>query len=135
VQADGTLLVADQNNNRIRQVTLAGVVTTYAGTGTAGALDGDRLTATLNGPQDVAVDGRGRVYIADTTGKRIRRIVGNTLSTYAGNGIAGYVDAAPLESEFFGLEGIDVTSSGTLWIADGTGGDDVPYNRVRVIGN
>ena len=100
-----------------------------------GAVDGPRLTATLNGPQDVAVDGKGRVYIADTTGHRIRRIVGETLSTYAGNGVAGYVDGAPLESEFFGLEGIDVTASGKLWIADGTGGEDLPYNRVRVIGN
>jgi sugar lactone lactonase YvrE len=135
VQADGSLLVADQNNNRIRRVTLAGEVTTYAGTGTAGAIDGPRLTATLNGPQDVAVDGSGRIYIADTTGHRIRRIVGNNLSTYAGNGVAGYVDADPLESEFFGLEGIDATKSGKLWIADGTGGEDLPYNRVRVIGN
>jgi hypothetical protein len=49
--------------------------------------------------------------------------------------VAGYVDADPLESEFFGLEGIDATKSGKLWIADGTGGEDLPYNRVRVIGN
>jgi len=134
VLADGTILVADQNNNCIRQVTLSGAVTTYVGTGAVGATNGSTAIATFNGPQDVKVDGRGRVFIADTTGKLIRLVANGQVSTVAGNGVAGYRDGALLQSEFFGLEGFFVTSDGIIYAADGNGGDDSqPYDRVRIV--
>jgi len=130
---DGSLLVADQNNNSIRQVTLDGVVTTYAGTGAAGNANGPTATATFNGPEDVAVSG-GNIYVADTFNHTIRRISGGSVSTEAGDGIAGFIDADGTAAEFFGLEGIGLTADGSvLWIADGNGGNGDPYNRVRRI--
>ena len=90
----GDLLVSDQSNNRIRRVTLAGVVTTFAGTGTAGADDGPVATATLNGPQGVVSDPTtGDVYIADTTGHLIRRVTAaGNVETIAGDGTQGYAE-------------------------------------------
>jgi sugar lactone lactonase YvrE len=132
---DGSILLADQNNNRLRRVTLAGVVTTFAGDGTAGSLDGPRLTARFDHPQDVAIDDAGIIYVADTAGKRIRRIsTGGSVTTIAGDGTAGFRDGAGLSAEFFGLEGFDVAPfGGELYVADGTGGEDNPHHRVRLV--
>ncbi|MBL8210055.1 MAG: hypothetical protein JNK87_05055 [Bryobacterales bacterium] len=74
--AAGSLYIADQNNHRIRRVSVDGVITTFAGTGRA-AFDGDRgpaADASLNAPQGVTVDARGNVYIADTVNRRIRKV-------------------------------------------------------------
>lgn len=129
---DGSLLVADQNNNQIRRVTATGDVTTYAGTGVVGADNGTLASATFNGPQDIKRAPDGRIFIADTTGKLIRVVKDGKVTTFAGNGTAGYADGEGSAAEFFGLEGIAVSPDGTwLYVADGTGGEDVPYNRVR----
>lgn len=130
---DGALLVADQNNNSIRKVTLEGVVTTFAGLGPAkaGKVNGNVATATFDLPQDVAVNGR-KVYVADHDNYLIRLIDQNVVSTVAGNGVAGFVDAEGTAASFFGVEGFAITSDGkNLWLADGNNGDGGPYNRVR----
>lgn len=130
---DGALLVADQNNNSIRKVTLNGVVTTFAGLGPtrAGKVDGNIATATFNLPQDIAVNG-SKIYVADHNNYVIRRIENNSVSTVAGNGVAGFVDAEGTAASFFGVEGFAITADGKhLWLADGNNGDGGPYNRVR----
>ncbi|HUS25110.1 MAG TPA: hypothetical protein VM369_09185 [Candidatus Binatia bacterium] len=130
---DGTLLVADQNNNRIRRVTLAGVVTTFAGSGVAGNADGALLSATFRGPQDVEIVG-STVFVAEPSNHVIRRIAGGSVTTFAGNGTAGFVDADGTAAAFFGLEGIATTPFGhLLFVADGNGGSGDPFNRVRFI--
>ncbi|MGH8454221.1 MAG: hypothetical protein ACRES4_02455, partial [Nevskiales bacterium] len=128
-----SLLVADQNNHCLRQVTLpAGVVTTFAGICTTpGSGNGSVATATFNAPQDVAVSGLN-VYVSDHDNFLIRRINGGTVFTQAGNGIQGFADGAGTAASFFGLEGIALDASGTtLWIADGNNGTGDPFNRVR----
>jgi sugar lactone lactonase YvrE len=137
--SDGALLVADQNNNVIRHVTLAGVVTTFAGSmvnapaaATSGNANGAAATASFNAPEALAVDG-DTVYVADQGNHIIRKIAAGVVSTQAGNGTAGFVDAQGLAAEFYGLEGIAAGPDGRLWIADGNVGDPQPYNRVRYI--
>lgn len=132
---DGSLLVADQNNHRIRQVTMAGTVSTFAGSGTAGNANGAANAASFMGPEDVAVSG-ANVYVSDQGNHLIRRINNGTVSTEAGDGTAGFVDDPSDNSkdEFFGLEGIALNADGSqLWIADGNVGDGDPFNRVRRI--
>jgi DNA-binding beta-propeller fold protein YncE len=132
--ADDTLVVADRMNHRIRLVKLDGVVTTYAGQGGMGADDGATGAARFNEPFDVAAaTTSGDVFVADGENHLLRKIAGGMVSTVAGSGQSGFQDSDDrLMAEFFGMEGLDAAPDGkTVWIADGSRGDDVPYHRVR----
>ena len=65
VDAGGAVYVADSDNNVIRKITAAGDVSTLAGSGTAGYVDGTGTAAKFNTPTGVAVDRAGVVYVAD----------------------------------------------------------------------
>ncbi len=89
---DGDLYVADKGNNVIRRVTTAGVVTTYAGSGTAGFADGTAATAQFRQPFGIAVAANGDLLVSDRANSRIRRVlrVGNAaglVETLAGSGV------------------------------------------------
>ncbi|MEO7652671.1 MAG: hypothetical protein ABIZ80_19600, partial [Bryobacteraceae bacterium] len=93
VDAVGNLYISDWGNHRIRRVSLAGTITTLAGTGTAGFSGdgGPASAAALNAPQGLRVDGSGNLYFADTRNNRIRRIsVARTITTVAGTGTQGF---------------------------------------------
>ena len=118
----GNLYVADANNQRIRMVTPGGVVTTIAGTGTAGFF-GDGAPASgcqLNYPSGVAVDKSGNIYIADNANNRIREITGSTINTIVGNGTAGFAGdgAAATLAELNAPSCIAVDKAGNIYIAD-----------------
>ena len=80
--------IADYGNNKIRRVTRAGIITTFAGMGSLGnnGDNGAAASAQLNYPQAVAVDiALGAVYIADTGNGRIRVVASNgIITTFAG---------------------------------------------------
>src|ERR1700757_288061 len=86
--AAGNIYIADYANNRIRIINTAGIINTFAGNGTAG-YSGDGAAATvakLNGPQGVAVDAIGNLYIADQYNNSIRKVnTAGIISTVAGN--------------------------------------------------
>jgi NHL repeat len=134
VVIDDEIYLADRENHRIRQVTLAGVVTTLAGSGTPGSQDGSMAQASFNRPYGVARDSAGNLYVSEVDGYRIRKIdVGSGMvTTVAGTGTPGYLDAEnPMQAQFFGLEGIDIGDDSYLYAADGSRGEDEPYHRVR----
>ena len=117
--AAGNLLVADTGNNAIRKVTMQGVVTTLAGDGTAGFLDGPARQARFNGPIGVAVDKAGNVYVADTYNDRIRRIgVDGNVTTVAGSGAPGALDGLGAAAMFDTPTGIAIDAQGVLYVAD-----------------
>lgn len=74
VHPDGYILVGDGENHRIRKVTLDGVVTTIAGTGTSGSQDGPAASATFNVPFGIAFDAYGNIYVADSNNHKIRKL-------------------------------------------------------------
>ncbi|HET9029039.1 MAG TPA: hypothetical protein VFN49_02595 [Candidatus Aquilonibacter sp.] len=99
--ADRALYVADTGNNSIRKVTLNGDVTTLAGDKAAGFVDADAKAARFNAPTGVACDGKGDVYVADSANNAIRKITADGMvTTIAGNGSVGSVDAAGSEARF-----------------------------------
>jgi DNA-binding beta-propeller fold protein YncE len=129
----GDLVVADYGNHVLRRVTMAGDVSPYAGDGGSGTIDGPRLSARLAGPEALAIDAAGNIFVSDGESHRIRRVdsEGN-VTTLAGDGAAGFRDGPGETSEFYGQEGISVSADGhTLYVADGSTGEDVSYHRIR----
>ncbi|MGI8632665.1 MAG: hypothetical protein ACR2NA_08995, partial [Solirubrobacterales bacterium] len=98
----GNIYIADGGNHKVRKVNTSGVITTYAGTGSAGSSgDGGAATsAQLNVPGGIAVDGANSVFVAEGTGDRIRKIpTSGTISTIAGTGASGFSgDGGPATS-------------------------------------
>ncbi|MDQ3370813.1 MAG: hypothetical protein M3680_35795 [Myxococcota bacterium] len=131
--ADGSLAVSDMDNHRIRNVTLAGVVTDLAGSGAVGALNGPADVATFDAPQALALLPDGTLFVSDIKRRLIRRIAAGQVTTIAGDGTPGWLDAAePRTARFYGIEGMDA-DAGRLVIADGNIGDGMPYHHIRVI--
>jgi sugar lactone lactonase YvrE len=125
IDITGNLYIADTYNNVVRKVAAGtGVITTFAGNGTAGYTgDGGAATsAQLSSPWGLAVDGAGNLYIADTGNNRIRKVAAGTgiISTYAGNGTLTYSgDNGPAISAGISyFEGIALDASGNLYIAE-----------------
>lgn len=101
--ATGNLYIGDYGNNRIRKVDTSGIITTFAGNGTAGYTGdgGPATSAELNGPSWLALDSSGNLLICDTANNVIREITmaSGTITTVAGNGTAGYTgDSGPATS-------------------------------------
>jgi trimeric autotransporter adhesin len=84
------LVISDTGNQRVRVVT-AGNISTFAGGGSGGD-GGPSASATLADPYNVAEDGSGNVYVADSANNRIRKIApgGASITTVAGTGNSGY---------------------------------------------
>lgn len=122
IDAAGNLFVADAKNNKIRKVTPAGVVTTYAGSGTAGSGDSTTATsATFNVPVNLAIDSDGFLYVADTNSKLIRKISpSGKVTTVAGGGIGTDTANAGKDASFVGPTSVVFDKSKTLYVADGS---------------
>ena len=89
----GNLYIADTYNHRVRKVDASGTITTVAGNGVAGFSGdgGSAPSASLNYPQDLAIDSFGTLYIADTGNNRIRKVTAaGVISTFAGTGVASF---------------------------------------------
>ena len=90
VGTSGNLYISEQSGNVVRKVNTSGVISTVAGTGTAGPPDSEQgiaLNQKLNGPQGLAFDSAGGLLIADSNNQRIRRLSPDgTIATVAGSG-------------------------------------------------
>ena len=106
-------------NHRIRKISTAGVVTTLAGSGVSGFMDGTLAMARFNRPAGVAVDASGNVYVADEANHRIRKISPEgVVTTLAGNGTAGFAEGTVLTTQFSSPRNIVVDGLDNLYVAD-----------------
>ena len=132
VDSSGNLYIADAGNHRIRKVT-SGVITTVAGTGTAGfnGDNGPANLAQLNFPDGIAFDSIGNLYVADASNNRIRRIANGIIMTVAGNGTAGFSgDNGPaISAQVSSVADVAIDSSGNIYISD------TANNRIRKVSN
>lgn len=95
------LYVADSNNNEIRRVSLAGNVTTLAGSPESGFVGGRGARARFNHPTGLACDEAGDLYVADSQNNAIRKVTSTGLVwTVAGSGIAGSIDGVGSAARF-----------------------------------
>jgi len=116
---DGNLYVADTGNNRIRKITPDGRVSTVAGDGTAGYVDGAAAQAQFNGPIGLAISPGGDIYVADTYNDVIRMITTEgQVTTVAGGGTPGYADGEQKVALFDTPSGIVVVEDSGLIVAD-----------------
>jgi DNA-binding beta-propeller fold protein YncE len=121
VDASGNLYVADANNDTIRKVTSAGVVSTFAGTaGVPGSANGTGSGAFFNLPQGVAIDSTGNIYVADYKNSTIRKVTSAAVvTTIAGTaGVAGAADGAAAVTTLNSPLGVAVDGSGNVYVAD-----------------
>ena len=133
VDPSGNLFIADYNNNRIRKVDTNGIITTVAGTGTAGYSGdgGQAIAAQLSHPMGVAFDSSSNMYIVDEYNHLIRKVsTSGIITTVAGNvNAAGFSgDGGPAAgAKLYYPTGIAVDSTGNLYITDSGN------NRIRKV--
>jgi sugar lactone lactonase YvrE len=120
-----TVYIGDYSNQRIRAIA-AGTVTTVAGSGLQGLVDGPAASAKFSFPVGVAVDSSGTVFVADSANDVIRSIAAGTVSTFAGSGTKGFLDDSAAAAQFNFPHGLAVEGNG-VYVAD-------TYNhRIRLI--
>lgn len=113
------LYVADSGNHVIRKIVLGtGVVSTVAGNGTLGYLDANGISAQLNSPQGITMDG-ANLYVTDANNQRIRKVALATgdVTTISGSGTQGSVDGTAASAQFDIPLGI-VTDGVNLYIVE-----------------
>lgn len=115
----GYLYVTDSKNHRIRKISLNGVVTTWAGNGTATFADGLSTNASFNNPTAICSDKNGNLIVADSWNNRIRKISPNALvTTIAGNGNFNFADGSNLTSSFRQPMGVAVDNDLNIYVSD-----------------
>jgi sugar lactone lactonase YvrE len=113
------VFVGDYGNHLIRKIAPSGIVTNFAGSGTAGFSNGVGTGAAFFSPQGVAVDSSGNVNVADTLNNCIRKITSSGIvTTFAGSRIIGSTNGVGADAEFYYPQGVAFDSSGDLYVGD-----------------
>lgn len=119
MDAAGNIYATDQFNFRIRKISPSGVVTTLAGSGVNGYVDGTGTMAQFGDLEGLAIDALGNLYVSDYTSAVIRKITpAGVVSTYAGTGERGLMDGPVTTAKFGGLSCLVMDKTGNLFVAD-----------------
>lgn len=132
IDASGNIYIADYGNSRVRKVSPAGVITTVAGNGAPGfSGDGGPATsARLGGPDGLAIDSAGNLFISEYLNNRVRKVTADgTISTIAGSDLCcDFGDGGPAIGAIVSMpHGIALDSAGNLYITEW------PDSRIRKV--
>ncbi|WP_183561108.1 NHL repeat-containing protein [Mucilaginibacter sp. SP1R1] len=96
-----------------------GYTTTFAGSGGYGYADGKSDKATFNNPNGLAIDSKGNLYVTDQANNMIRKVsLNGTVTTLAGNPVAGHSDGKGTAASFDNPFGIAIDASDNIFVAD-----------------
>jgi sugar lactone lactonase YvrE len=119
IDQQGNIYVADGGNHAIRKITPSGYVTTIAGNGTSGFADGPGAEARFNGPNGIAADGDGNLYITEYYNHSVRKLSKDGIvTTLAGNGEPGGVDGSGTNAQFYSPNNIAVDKAGNVYVTE-----------------
>ena len=125
VAPDGNGYVTDQN--AIRRITPAGVVTTFAGSGTSGSVDGTGTAARFYIPKGITSDAAGNLYVGDWNYKLRKITPAGVVTSIAGAGTNSFADGVGTSAKFGSLNALAATPDGTKIYAS-----DSSNNRIRL---
>jgi sugar lactone lactonase YvrE len=117
----GNIYVGDTENSTIRKIAPDGKVSTLAGlAGSFGTNDAFGAAARFYGPQGVAANSAGQLYVADSASSTIRKITsGGSVSTFAGvAGVSNSFDGTGSNAQFYHPEGVATDPGGNVYVAD-----------------
>lgn len=124
--AAGNLYTLDIHDYRIRKINSNTLVSVVAGSGVRGFANGRSDTARFGECSGITTDALGNIFVSDLDALRIRKISADgVVTTLAGDGRRGFVDANGEAAEFFLPTGIVLDKQGNLLVAD--------WNRIRKI--
>ena len=115
---EGSLLVTEWDGHRIRKIAADGTVSTFAGSGIAGGLDGATSSAQFSQPNGILVASDGTIYVSEAAGCRVRAIKNGTVSTLAGNGSIGFADGKGTDARFNTPGFMTFDAYGSIVLAD-----------------
>src|SRR5580698_3665255 len=130
VDSAGNLYLVEDYTDQIRKISPTGIITTVAGSGTAGYMDGPALSAEFDTPYGIAIDADGNLYVADTVNGVVRKVsLAGVVSTFAGTPVFGFSgDGGPALAATFRIpEGVSVGGDGNLYI------EDIGNFRIRAV--
>ncbi len=128
IGGNGNLYIADIFNNKIRMINASGDVTTFAGSGAMGNVNGTGTAAVFYSPNSISVDVDGNFYITEYDNHQVRKISSTGVVTnYAGSGLAGVTNGIGTAATFFTPTGIAVDANRNVYVAD------YGNNRIRKI--
>jgi serine/threonine-protein kinase len=117
LDGSGNLYIADTSNHRLRKVTPAGFVTTFAGSGAASSVDGTGSQASFNSPRSVVIDASSVIYVG--TASNIRKVTPvGVVTTLAGASVASYADGGGSNARFDSVYGLALDGFGNIMAAD-----------------
>ncbi|HMH24688.1 MAG TPA: NHL repeat-containing protein [Puia sp.] len=121
IDAQGTIFIDDTNNGRIRKISAAGQVSTFAGKETKGFVDGDTSVAEFLNPNGILFDRQGNMYVADNGNYCIRKITpAGMVSRFTGLGTNGTADGGPGIAQFQYIYDMVIDKDGNLYLTDGS---------------
>jgi sugar lactone lactonase YvrE len=122
VDSEGNIFIIERGNHRLRRITPAGVISTFAGSGANAVTDGTGSSAAFRSPEGVCVDANDSLYVCDLFGATLRQVTtGTVVTTIAGlANTAGSEDGVGSVARFNspGPQCVTIDSAGNLFLTD-----------------